>query len=790
MQIVDEQLKLRAQTNMILHATELAVAKFVTDNAELKDLIGSSILKKIKERRGVQAALSARSIDAVVQECYLEELVGLAIDVAKGTEKHELLVRLRECLSELHIFEIRQAAAHPVRPFFMHHWYRAAALGTDPIFDLLGMSDVKSATLAAISENLSEISEEWLLKAVRVVPNNLPALIDHEITGLIGRTEEMKELRKRVQSQRFPLIAIVAPGGIGKTSLVLECMRFISKDENLTDSCQFIIFVTAKTHELSDTGIRRIAADKTFSELYQEIVKATFDVLDLPIQNHSMLLDTTALRGILVIDNLETVIREHEPEFKDFYEKLPEQWKVVITSRIPIDGASTIRLDPLSTQASEQLGNIYSRRRGFDLTFENIARVVNACQQNPLAIRLTIDGVGAGRSMPQVIQQIKHDVLQYSYDNLVRDLPEESLYVLEALFLESPLDRSELADLTGLDPDALANGISSLARTSLIRIVNTEQGPQDEISLTEGVRDLLLISDLTLKIRDAVQSRRIRTRDQVIENDLQQKQLGIDELNSFYISSGLPPALVTLLCDARSVLFKKTYSRIDKGQMRAQFDVRVEEFHDYATFWVYYGELSDTLKDWQKAEEYFGRAVQKSPETIAYKVRLGKFLLDVRRYLDCAAIFRGLIEEGWDDPNRSSKRAAAAIVYYYFVALTFAGRYDQVLTEVDQWFGSKYNEDLRATSKSAALKRRSEGLKGEDKVQHLREATRLIVPILEQDPPPSNTASVARSLITEISFASGNSEIVGHPDFPELLEFSSRFTEKIFFSTPSGKILR
>jgi hypothetical protein len=117
MQIVDEQLKLRAQANMILHATELAVAKFITDNAELKDLIGSNILKKIKERRGIQAALSARSIDAVVQECYLDELVGLAIDVAKGTGKHELLVRLRGCLSELHIFEIRQTAAHPVRPF-------------------------------------------------------------------------------------------------------------------------------------------------------------------------------------------------------------------------------------------------------------------------------------------------------------------------------------------------------------------------------------------------------------------------------------------------------------------------------------------------------------------------------------------------------------------------------------------------------------------------------------------------------------------------------------------------
>jgi hypothetical protein len=109
--------------------------------------------------------LSARSIEAVVQECYLDELIGLAIDVAKGTEKHELLVRLRECLSELHIFEIRQSAAHPVRPFYMHYWYRAAALGTDPIFDLLGMTDVKSAALAAISENLSEISEEWLFES-------------------------------------------------------------------------------------------------------------------------------------------------------------------------------------------------------------------------------------------------------------------------------------------------------------------------------------------------------------------------------------------------------------------------------------------------------------------------------------------------------------------------------------------------------------------------------------------------------------------------------------------------
>jgi hypothetical protein len=221
--------------------------------------------------------------------------------------------------------------------------------------------------------------------------------------------------------------------------------------------------------------------------------------------------------------------------------------------------------------------------------------------------------------------------------------------------------------------------------------------------------------------------------------------------------------------------------------MRVEFDARIEEFHDYAAFWLYCGELSDTLKDWQKTEEYLRRAVQKSPDTVAYKIRLGKFLLDVRRYLDCSTIFRSLIEEGWDDPNRSSNRAAAAIVYYYFVSLTFAGRYKQVLTEADQWFGSEYNVDLRVTSKSAALKRRSEGLKGEDKVQHLREASRLIAPILRQDQPPSSTASVARSLITEISFASKNPEIVGHPDFPELLEFSARFTETCFFSTHSTK---
>jgi hypothetical protein len=787
MQIVDEQLKLRAQTNMILHATELAVAKFITDNAELKDLTTSSILKKIKERPGVQAALSARSIDAVVQECYLDELVGLAIDVAKGTEKHDLLVRLRECLSELHIFEIRQSAAHPVRPFYMHYWYRAAALGTDPIFDLLGMTDVKSAALAAISENLSEISEEWLLKAIHVIPNNLPALIDHEITGLIGRTEEMKELRKRIQSQKFPLIAIVAPGGIGKTSLALECMRTISKDENLKDTSRFIIFVSAKTHELSDAGIQRIAPDKTFNELYQEIVEAIVDVLDLPIQDGAAEIDTTAIPGILVVDNLETVIREHEQEFQDFYEQLPEQWKVVITSRIPIDGASTIKLDPLSMQASEQLGNIYSRRRGFELSNEVVAKLVNACYHNPLAIRLTIDGVGVGGSVPQVIQQIRQDVLQYSYDNLVRGLPEESWYILEALFLGSSHDRSELADLTGLDPDPLAKGISALARTSLIRIVATEQGLQDEISLTEGIRDLLLISDLTLKVRDAVQSRSRKARDQVIQNELRQKQLGIDEYNWFYISSDLPPALVALLDDTRTVLLKKSYSRIEIGKRRAEFDGRIDEFRDYASFWLYCAELSDILKDWQKTEEYLRHAVQKAPHNIAYKIRLGKFLLNVSRYLDSAEIFRSLIKEGWDNPDRSSNRAAASIVNFYFVSLTFAGHYEQVLTEVDNWFGSEYNGDLRGIAKSAALKRRSEGLKGDDKVWNLREAARLLAPILGQDTPPFSAASVARSVITEVVFASRNPEIVSHPDFPELLEFSSRFTEQCFFSTHSMK---
>lgn len=75
-------------------------------------------------------------------------------------------------------------------------------------------------------------------------PNTLPTTFDHEITGLLGRDKEFKDLENVLSKKRNNLVAIVAPGGIGKTALVLQYLKDISLNPTWSSRLSAIIFCT------------------------------------------------------------------------------------------------------------------------------------------------------------------------------------------------------------------------------------------------------------------------------------------------------------------------------------------------------------------------------------------------------------------------------------------------------------------------------------------------------------------------------------------------------------------
>jgi hypothetical protein len=139
---------------------------------------------------------------------------------------------LRKLVEELDAFEIRNAVCHPNRQFPECYWYRMAALATDPCVEQLRLLRVTDAFRCAAEGRLTAPPEGWLQQRSWSVPNNLPSTFDHQVTGLIARQEEAKDFRKRLQNMRNSLVAIVGPGGTGKTALCLEVLRECLLDPN------------------------------------------------------------------------------------------------------------------------------------------------------------------------------------------------------------------------------------------------------------------------------------------------------------------------------------------------------------------------------------------------------------------------------------------------------------------------------------------------------------------------------------------------------------------------------
>src|ERR1035441_5692351 len=60
-------------------------------------------------------------------------------------------------------------------------------------------------------------------------------------------------------------------------------------------------------------------------------------------------------RVLLCIDNLETLLRDHPQEFEDFVQALPHEWRVIVTSRVSVNGANVIALGPIRREGAVKL---------------------------------------------------------------------------------------------------------------------------------------------------------------------------------------------------------------------------------------------------------------------------------------------------------------------------------------------------------------------------------------------------------------------------------------------------
>ena len=330
---------------------------------------------------------------------------------------------------------------------------------------------MRQALNSALEENLNSPPEEWYNNVKWAIPNTLPNSFDHEITGLLGRDKEFKDLDFTLSKARNNLIAVVAPGGIGKTALILQFLKDLSLSPNWNSKISSIIFCTLKNERLTADGIEQIEAVNGINQIKESILQDlnalygqntydTFDDACDKLENEKVL---------ICIDNLETLLMHSQDEFIEFNQSLPLLWRVVVTSRISVDSATTVPLESLMKRHAVNLCRNYFRKRGvtnFDQSvLEEIAEMAN---NNPLAIRLTVDLYIKGVDISQSIQKSQKDIASFSYKNLIESLNADSISIIEAIYVVGESTKSELIDFLELSNEEIAESINELSKTSLI----------------------------------------------------------------------------------------------------------------------------------------------------------------------------------------------------------------------------------------------------------------------------------------------------------------------------------
>jgi tetratricopeptide (TPR) repeat protein len=308
------------------------------------------------------------------------------------------------------------------------------------------------------------------------IPHNLPSL-----QPFFGREDELRKIADALDPESRTWGALIdGPGGMGKTSLAVRAAY-----DAPPDAFEKIAFVSLKSRELDDDGLRDLSGflisglAELLNELARElghadIAKATED------QRPRMLLD--ALRGtrtLLVLDNLESLIKRDRDVVFTFVKKLPPGCKAILTSRGRIgSGAEELILEKLSEEAAlDKLAKLAESNSILAKTNEAERLVLySETGGNPLLLRWTAGQIGRGSCLTftDAIYYLRscpegNDPLEFIFGDLVEGFSEFEMRVLCALTyftLPARLEHiSELAECAEADTD---RALRSLINRSLV----------------------------------------------------------------------------------------------------------------------------------------------------------------------------------------------------------------------------------------------------------------------------------------------------------------------------------
>lgn len=769
---------LKRKAAMVLHQIEESLGGFVLSKGNIESLNIEKLDSIHKREVDKGRFFNKNSIKDIVEATYLEELFGFALDITREDSLNNSVNYLYSLFHHLDIYEVRNAVSHPNRPFWDCYWYRVAAIASDPVNEILGLSEVKQALISAEEGIISDPPEEWLQKIIWQIPNNLPKQFDHGLTGLIGRSKELQELKKHVNNPRINTIALVAPGGAGKTALALDLLDTIVSTPSFSKIIDGVIFITMKTEKLTSEGVVLLDSIQTMEELKANIFDSINEIYNENYESFEAAINGKSEdRILLCVDNLETILRDRPGSFDELNYELPRDWRVLVTSRVTISHSTIVNVESLKENSAVHLARTYlSKRGGAPLAESEYQSVTKNCYYNPLAIRLTLDLLLMGHDIPQSINVANKEIAEFSYNNLIDALSPNAVEILEAIFVEDKSTRLSLCEILEKSLDDVSSAIGELTRTSLIARRSSDQG--ELYSLSDSIRDLLVISPRNIKIRHLVQDRINNIRVLSKQIDFQQDERGIPSWRADYIPKAIPENLKILVTSVNAEL----------GRARKNTDIAVMLFKKlkdakfiYENDCLYhrsFGRVLEILKDFKSAEEHYKQAIAISVNDAASYYLLARLYYSSKKYDEAVSTYLKLIDMGWVD-REDAIDFGKTIYNGFFLSLLYDGKYEQILEFTKKWKDSKWYRGVWGTYRASAWKRKMENIVDSDPkgaVDALTSAARILDDVFKTEGYFSAANKQAVKVFEEVEFCFSRREFQNqYPDSGrQLLSFVAK----------------
>ncbi|MDZ5712613.1 NB-ARC domain-containing protein [Jeotgalibacillus haloalkalitolerans] len=341
-------------------------------------------------------------------------------------------------------------------------------------------------------------SETQSLKELDIVGSsftNMPFLGD----GYIKRAELEDELLSLLKNDRHPIITLLGRGGIGKTSLSLNVLQTLAKENE--ERFKLIIWISARDIDLLEEGPKQVAPDIT---TLKEIVKEYWGLVDklvLKEKNEKQIdlfskeLNECQEYGptLFIFDNFETVSNPVEMfNFIDTYIRNPN--KVLITTRhrefkgdypIEVFGMNKSECDELAESTANRLGITELLNKNF---YEELYQ---ESEGHPYVVKIIL-GERSKSSKVKAFDRIitnRDDILNALFERTYLLLSDDAKRVfftlcnwksiVPQLALEAVMLRSSSSGIKIKTTEA----IDELSRISFIEVFTSEQDGQIFLSV-------------------------------------------------------------------------------------------------------------------------------------------------------------------------------------------------------------------------------------------------------------------------------------------------------------------